>query len=128
MLDALARLCVGRRPAPRGGGLARAPPGDDSRDRPLGAPHHADGARHGAARRAATRAARARYLSEGLSRDPAGTELRSLLAQLYRAASDWELLAPLLTAGVDYTTDRALQVEYLRDAAEVRRDRLGQLA
>lgn len=67
------------------------------------------------------------YLSEGLERDPAGTALRSLLAQLYRAASDWELLAPLLTAGVDYTTDRALQVDYLRDAAEVRRDRLGQL-
>ncbi len=67
------------------------------------------------------------YLSEGLRTDPAGTALRSLLAELYRAASDWELLAPLLTAGVDYTTDRALQVEYLRDAAEVRRDRLGQL-
>jgi len=68
------------------------------------------------------------YLREGLSKDPAAAELRSLLAELYRAAGDWELLAPLLTEGVDYTSDRTLQVEYLRDAARVRRHELGQLA
>lgn len=72
--------------------------------------------------------ARARaYLSEGLARDPAGAELRSLLARLYRAAGDWELLAPLLTEGVDHTHDTLLQVEYLWDAASVRREQLGQL-
>jgi tetratricopeptide (TPR) repeat protein len=79
--------------------------------------------------RAAGEEDRARaYLSEGLDQDPAAMELRSLLAELYRARQDWELLAPILTAGVDQTTDRALQVEYLRDAAKVRRKHLGQLA
>ncbi len=67
------------------------------------------------------------YLSEGLENDPAAIELRSLLADSYRAAQDWEMLAPLLSDGVEYTSDRALQVEYLRDAAQVRRQQLGQL-
>lgn len=72
--------------------------------------------------------ARARaHLREGLDRDPGAAELRAQLAELYRAAADYELLAPLLTEGVAHTSDRALQVEYLRDAARVRRQQLGQL-
>jgi tetratricopeptide (TPR) repeat protein len=68
------------------------------------------------------------YLTEALHIDPAALELRSLLAESYRSREDWELLAPLLSAGVEHAADRAVQVQYLRDAALVRRDRLGQLA
>src|SRR6185436_17875586 len=67
------------------------------------------------------------YLTEALHTDPAAVELRSLLADSYRAREDWELLAPLLSAGVEHAPDRTVQVQYLRDAALVRRDRLGQL-
>lgn len=67
------------------------------------------------------------YLREGLDRDPEAVSLRALLADLYRAAGDWELLGPLLTEGVDHTTDKQLQVRYLRDAARVYREHLGQL-
>jgi tetratricopeptide (TPR) repeat protein len=78
--------------------------------------------------RAADREEDARdHLREGLERDPAAAELRSLLSSSYRARGDFELLAPLLSEGVDHTADRALQVEYLRDAARVRRVELGQL-
>jgi tetratricopeptide (TPR) repeat protein len=78
--------------------------------------------------RAADEEERARaYLREGLDRDPAATELRSLLSSSYRARGDFELLAPLLADGVDHTSETALQVEYLRDAARVRRSELGQL-
>jgi tetratricopeptide (TPR) repeat protein len=66
------------------------------------------------------------YLRGGLDKDPGAGELRSLLAESYRAHGDYELLAPLLTEGVDHATD-AQKVEYLRDAARVRRDQLGQL-
>jgi tetratricopeptide (TPR) repeat protein len=68
-----------------------------------------------------------RYLSDGLEDDPAGGELRSLLAELYRESEDWQLLAPLLSAGVQYAKDSETKVGYLRDAARVRRHRLGQL-
>ncbi|MET0412826.1 MAG: tetratricopeptide repeat protein, partial [Polyangiaceae bacterium] len=68
-----------------------------------------------------------RYLSDGLLEDPAGGEMRGLLAELYRESQDWELLAPLLSAGVQYARDNEQKVGYLRDAARVRRHRLGQL-
>jgi tetratricopeptide (TPR) repeat protein len=78
--------------------------------------------------RAAGEEERARsYLSEGLEQDPAAVELRSLLADSYRSHRDYERLAPLLTEGVDHTDDPARQVDYLRDAARVRRVELGQL-
>jgi tetratricopeptide (TPR) repeat protein len=68
-----------------------------------------------------------RYLSDGLLEDPAGGEMRALLAELYRESQDWELLAPLLSAGVQFARDNEQKVGYLRDAARVRRHRLGQL-
>jgi tetratricopeptide (TPR) repeat protein len=78
--------------------------------------------------RAAGEEDRARnYLSEGLVKDPAAIELRSLLADSYRSRGDYDLLAPLLSEGVEHTHDTARQVEYLKDAARVRRDQLGQL-
>lgn len=78
--------------------------------------------------RAAGEEERARnYLSEGLVKDPAAIELRSLLADSYRSHGDYDLLAPLLSDGVEHTHDAARQVEYLKDAARVRRDQLGQL-
>jgi tetratricopeptide (TPR) repeat protein len=67
------------------------------------------------------------YLREGLERDPAAALLRSLLADSYRSQGDYERLAPLLTEGVDHTDDTARKVEYLRDAARVRRVELDQL-
>jgi thioredoxin-like negative regulator of GroEL len=67
------------------------------------------------------------HLREGLEQDPAAGELRSLLADSYRARGDYEELAPLLTEGVEHTDDTARQVEYLRDAARVRRVELDQL-
>ncbi|MEY2929944.1 MAG: hypothetical protein RL033_693, partial [Pseudomonadota bacterium] len=67
------------------------------------------------------------YLTQALAQDPAATELRSLLGELYRAREEWELLAPLLSAGVDHAPDRATEVLYLREAARLRRDQLGQL-
>jgi len=67
------------------------------------------------------------HATEALEADPAAIEIRSLLGELYRTGQDWQLLAPLLTEGVEHTTDRALQVAYLRDAARVWRDELDQL-
>src|SRR6185436_5182140 len=60
--------------------------------------------------RAAGDDARARsHLTDALASDPAAAELRSLLAESYRSHQDWQLLAPLLSAGVDHTSDRTLQ-------------------
>jgi tetratricopeptide (TPR) repeat protein len=67
------------------------------------------------------------YLIEGLERDPAAVPLRGLLADSYRSAEDYAALAPLLTEGVEHTQDPALMVSYLKDAAQVRRDRLDEL-
>lgn len=67
------------------------------------------------------------HLSEGLRRDPEGSDMRELLAEIYRKREDWQQLATLLSAGVEYASDEKEQVEYLRDAAYVQRTRLGQL-
>ncbi len=67
------------------------------------------------------------HLKAGLERDPGGEAMRELLAEIYRKERNWSALAPLLTTGVGYTIDRKKKVEYLRDAARVRRRELKQL-
>lgn len=67
------------------------------------------------------------FLERGVESDPAADEARRRLADLYRQAEDWELLAPLLAGGVQYAPDDAARVEYLRSAAQVERRRLGRL-
>lgn len=71
-------------------------------------------------------AARA-VLSAALSADPAATGLRGFLAELYRAAGDFALLAPLLEGGVDYAETDAEKVDLLQKAAHVQRRKLSAL-
>jgi tetratricopeptide (TPR) repeat protein len=68
-----------------------------------------------------------RYLAAALDQDPAALELRQLLGDLYRKQQDYQRLAPLLTAGVDFAPDDATRVEFLREAARVHRQQLGEL-
>ncbi|HEU4577818.1 MAG TPA: tetratricopeptide repeat protein [Polyangiaceae bacterium] len=78
--------------------------------------------------RAAGNDERARgYLTDALRADPAAVELRSLLAESYRAQGNWMLLGPLLSAGVEHASDPAIKAQYLRDAARVHQEHLGQL-
>ncbi len=68
-----------------------------------------------------------RFLEQGLAEDPAADEARRKLAQLYREAEDWALLAPLQEGGVEYAPSDEARVEYLRSAALVEWRRLGNL-
>lgn len=68
-----------------------------------------------------------RVLTDALADDPSARALRDFLADLYRAGESWQLLAPLLAEGVDYTDDVADKVALLSEAAGVRRRRLGDL-
>ena len=80
------------------------------------------------AARAAGREEQSRkYLSDGLAKDPFAAELRGLLADSYRQSGDFELLASLLSLGVQFAPNPAQRAEYLRGAAKVRRDQLGQV-
>jgi lipopolysaccharide biosynthesis regulator YciM len=80
------------------------------------------------AARAAGREEQSRkYLSDGLSKDPFASELRGLLAESYRHSGDWEALASLLSTGVQFAPNPTQRAEYLRGAAKVRRDQLGQV-
>lgn len=67
------------------------------------------------------------FLERGLEVDPAADDARRQLAELYRQAEDWQLLAPLLAQGVAYAPSDAAKVDYLRSAAQVERRRLGNL-
>ncbi len=67
-------------------------------------------------------------LTSALDDDPAATELRGFLAELYREAEDFSLLAPLLAQGVGYAPDAAAKVLLLSQAAHVQRRKLGSLA
>ncbi len=66
-------------------------------------------------------------LVDALEADPAATELRQYLAELYREGAEWPLLAPLLADGVAYASDAKDKVLLLRQAAQVHRRRLGAL-
>jgi tetratricopeptide (TPR) repeat protein len=64
-----------------------------------------------------------RCLEAGLARDPSRLEVRSLLAEVYRAAEAWEGLATLLLEGPDGAGSG--RVAALREAAEVLTRRVG---
>ena len=68
-----------------------------------------------------------RFLEQGIAEDPGADEARRQLAQLYRDAEDWSLLAPLQASGVDHAPNDEVRVEYLRSAALVEWRRLGNL-
>ncbi|MBM4364518.1 MAG: tetratricopeptide repeat protein, partial [Deltaproteobacteria bacterium] len=68
-----------------------------------------------------------RVLGEALARDPAAVALRELLCEIYRFAEDWALLAPLLAEAVDHVAADDERVVLLRQAAHVRRRRLGDI-
>ena len=68
-----------------------------------------------------------RCLTDALAVDPGATELRDLLADLYRDTKAWSALAPLLSEGVDHAPDVAAKVALLKQAAQVQRRRLGAL-
>ena len=58
-------------------------------------------------------------LEAQLSTTPHARELRSLLAERYRAQSQWNALAELLAAGVEFAADDEQRVAMLREAADV---------
>ncbi|HEX4340167.1 MAG TPA: tetratricopeptide repeat protein [Polyangiaceae bacterium] len=68
-----------------------------------------------------------RCLTDALADDPGATELRELLAELYRDTKAWGALAPLLADGVEHAPDPAAKVVLLKQAAQVQRRRLGAL-
>jgi tetratricopeptide (TPR) repeat protein len=68
-----------------------------------------------------------RCLTDALAVDPAATELREFLAELYRDRKAWASLAPLLSDGVDHAPDVPAKVALLKQAAQVQRRRLGAL-
>ncbi|NRA36199.1 MAG: tetratricopeptide repeat protein [Polyangiaceae bacterium] len=67
------------------------------------------------------------YLTAALELDPAGNDVRALLAKLYKATEDWALLGPLLSGGVEFAEDSAQKIEFLVEAADVHSHRLNDL-
>jgi len=85
-------------------------------------------ARLGSALIAADEATAARTLLEReLAGDPAAPETRRLLLEVYTAFEDWQDLASLLEAGIEYAPDDAARIEFCRRAAAVERRYLGRL-
>ncbi|MBL8681092.1 MAG: hypothetical protein JNK05_18055 [Myxococcales bacterium] len=58
-------------------------------------------------------------LESQLASTPHARDLRALLAERYRAAGQWNALAELLVAGVEFAADDEQRVAMLREAADV---------
>ncbi len=68
------------------------------------------------------------YLERALAEDPTAIEVRTLLASVYRDQARWDALVTLLTQTADHVTDAAERLARLREAIEVCRERLTDLA
>ncbi|MDB4937976.1 MAG: Exonuclease SbcC, partial [Labilithrix sp.] len=65
-------------------------------------------------------------LEDEVSHDPEADHVRMRLAEMYRAAQSWRLLAELLTDGATHAPDKATRLGRLREAAELHRSRTGE--
>lgn len=65
-------------------------------------------------------------LERMLAKDPAAADARARLATLYRGASAYEPLARLLAEGAPHEPDEATRLAYVREAAALYEDKLGQ--
>lgn len=68
------------------------------------------------------------YLERALAEDPSALEARTLLSSIYREQGRWEPLAALLTQTADLLPDAAERLACLREAIDVCRERLGDIA
>ncbi|HWN68529.1 MAG TPA: hypothetical protein VNM90_12905, partial [Haliangium sp.] len=64
-------------------------------------------------------------LEGNLSDQEAALEIRTMLAELYRASANWEPLARLLTRSLSLLPDNETATAYAREAADIYVDRLG---
>jgi tetratricopeptide (TPR) repeat protein len=65
-------------------------------------------------------------LESEVAHDPESDQVRMRLAEMYRAAQSWRLLAELLTEGATHAPDKATRLGRLREAAELHRSRTGE--
>jgi tetratricopeptide (TPR) repeat protein len=65
-------------------------------------------------------------LESEVARDPEADHVRMRLADMYRSAQSWRLLAELLTEGATHAPDKATRLGRLREAAELHRSRTGE--
>ena len=65
-------------------------------------------------------------LENEVARDPESDQVRMRLAEIYRAAQSWRLLAELLTEGATHAPDKATRLGRLREAADLHRSRTGE--
>ncbi|HSO35159.1 MAG TPA: tetratricopeptide repeat protein, partial [Labilithrix sp.] len=65
-------------------------------------------------------------LESEVARDPESDQVRMRLAEFYRAAQSWRLLAELLTEGATHAPDKATRLGRLREAADLHRSRTGE--
>lgn len=65
-------------------------------------------------------------LEAEVARDPEADHVRMRLAEMYRSAQSWSLLAELLTEGATHAPDKATRLGRLREAAELHRGRTGE--
>ncbi len=65
-------------------------------------------------------------LENEIARDPESDHVRIRLAEIYRGAQAWRLLAELLTEGATHAPDKATRLGRLREAADLHRSRTGE--
>ena len=65
-------------------------------------------------------------LENEIARDPESDHVRIRLAEIYRGAQSWRLLAELLTEGATHAPDKATRLGRLREAADLHRSRTGE--
>lgn len=66
-------------------------------------------------------------LARACAADPTEPRTRDMLADLYRTVGSWQALADLLLRASDHVFDPQVALAYLREAAEIFKDRLGAL-
>ncbi|MCY1058477.1 tetratricopeptide repeat protein [Nannocystis sp. SCPEA4] len=123
-LDALARLHMARREPAEAvpwltERLVRTPDGPERTDIVLGL----SDALLGAGRNIKA----IEVLSRAVADHPAEARTRDLLIRLEREAGDWEPLASLLQVAAEHTSEREQVLAFLYEAAEIVRDKLGEL-
>jgi tetratricopeptide (TPR) repeat protein len=69
-----------------------------------------------------------KVLEKTLLQEPSAQPVRDVLADLLRRESAWEPLALLLSDGATHVTDTVTQLQYLKEAVEIYRGKLGQSA